>query len=374
MIRFCGFPLSVCYELATALIPIFPRLAPHSEASPNPIWFRADAPVCDLLDIVVLKLREIATVGYQHQLETDMGVPRGSLWKYLKMGKYGLRRILCTPREQGGHPKAHIGLFDSVEEARAAFFALEKQFGACPQVGLLLAYFFDGTVQRLHRVPTGPERDIWWSGNKKYYGFNTGLLASAHGLIHWFNACLPGSVNDARAATAVFEAIQDPEFNPHRVGAIVDFGLSVFCTHHGNWAVVARPMCPGKDRAPSGRGPEMIRWRHLVAEYSAWLTTARQANEWINGDNKKGFPRWLMLSNVRWVKRMRTDLVLFLHLFNFRVRSCDWSQTKTVFKAAIAEYYKEQGLVVDPETGDLLSRDGERAEPEGDSDVEVDSM
>ena len=217
MIRFCGLPMRLCYDLARALIPIFPRLRPHSAESPNPIWLGANPPVCDLLDIVVLKLREIATVGYQHQLESDMGVPRGSLWKYLKMGKYGLS---CVFRSLDA---SRIGLHEHVEEARACMSALERQFGPCPLAGNVFAYFLDGTVQRIRRPPLGPERDSWWSGNKKCYACNTVLLVSPFGLIHWYNAGLPGCINDMRASIEIFDALQDPEYNPFKAGTIVDY-------------------------------------------------------------------------------------------------------------------------------------------------------
>lgn len=368
MIRFCGLPMRLCYDLARALIPIFPRLRPHSAESPNPIWLGANPPVCDLLDIVVLKLREIATVGYQHQLESDMGVPRGSLWKYLKMGKYGLS---CVFRSLDA---SRIGLHEHVEEARACMSALERQFGPCPLAGNVFAYFLDGTVQRIRRPPLGPERDSWWSGNKKCYACNTVLLVSPFGLIHWYNAGLPGCINDMRASIEIFDALQDPEYNPFKAGTIVDYGLAAVCAHSSQHAVVTRPFCPGKDKPPQGRSPEMKAWRILLAQYSAWITSARQSNEWVNGDNKKGFPRWQMLREARFAKRMRSDLVLYLHLFNYRVRSCDWSQTRTVFKDAINAYFRAEGLVHDLETGELIARNGDRAEPAADSDSDVEDV
>jgi len=71
MIRWCGFSKDVVFELAeeVAKDPAVASLLPSSR-----YWKRADAtmrPTCDVLDLVVLTLREIATIGYQHQLCTE---------------------------------------------------------------------------------------------------------------------------------------------------------------------------------------------------------------------------------------------------------------------------------------------------------------
>ncbi len=92
LIRFCGFPKNVVFDVATCLGAVYPRLLPLTPEKPNPIWLRHDKPVCDLLDIIVLKLREIATVGFQHLLSTDMGQLGGTLCKYLRMGFRGLKK------------------------------------------------------------------------------------------------------------------------------------------------------------------------------------------------------------------------------------------------------------------------------------------
>jgi hypothetical protein len=91
MIRWCGFSKEVVFELADEVgkDPAVASLLPGSR-----FWKRADPklrPTCDVLDLVVLALREIATLGYQHQLCTDMGIHMGLITKYLHRGKAALR-------------------------------------------------------------------------------------------------------------------------------------------------------------------------------------------------------------------------------------------------------------------------------------------
>ena len=366
LIRFCGYPKKVVFDLANRLGAVFPKLLPHTPDRPNPIWFRQDKPVCDLLDITVLKLREVATVGFQHQLSTDMGLSGGTLWKYLKMGTYGLTKVLEE------HPAAKVELLKSKVEVTACMHAFETSYGECPIKDVNFAYMFDGTAARLSAPLEPEERDKWWVGSKSFYGTNSGLLVSSMGLIHWYNVGLPGAVNDLRLGRMMFEALQKEEYNPFQAACIVDYGLHAVCTHSADsWAYVCRPFCPGKDTLPTGHTPAMQRWRHLLARFSAWLTSCRQSNEWINGDAKKGFPRWQMLKPARFAERMRTDLELFLRLYNLRVRLCDWSQTREVFRAAINEHFSEQNLTFDMETGEVLHPDGSRAEYGGD-DYDVD--
>ncbi len=367
MIRFCGFPKAVCLDLARRLEAVFPKLRFHTPAQPNPIWFRQNKPICDLLDIVVLKLREVATVGYQHQLMTDMGIPRTSLWKYLKMGTKGLSDVLVNQSHPAAHPSAKVGLFETEAEARAAFHALESSYGKCPMMGLLLSYFFDGTAARCS-PPNDETRDQWWVGSKGFYGTNSTLLTSSFGLVHWYHAGLPGAVNDLRAGKDIFDMLQDLDYNPWRAGCIVDYGLHAVCTHAPGRTVITRPFCPGKDVPFPGNFPEAREWRHLVAKMSAWVCSCRQSNEWVNGDAKKGFPRWQMLVDARWAERLKTDLKLFLHLYNLRVRVCDWGQTREVFRDAINEHFRDMNLTYDPVTGEVIHPDGPRAEPGGGGD------
>ena len=73
--------------------------------------------------------------------------------------------------------------------------------------------------------------------------------------------------------------------------------------------------------------------------------------------------------DVHDVPRMRSDMVLYFLLFNYRVRTCNWSQTRTVYLDHMRDCFHEQGLVYDPETGDLCMEHGLRAEPpDSDSD------
>lgn len=77
MIRFCGFPKEIVFTIAQGVgeDPAMASLRPGSR-----YWKRLDPrarPTCDVLDVVVLVLREIATTGYQHTLASDMASTRG---------------------------------------------------------------------------------------------------------------------------------------------------------------------------------------------------------------------------------------------------------------------------------------------------------
>ena len=79
MMRFCLFDRATIQKLHDG-IAVDRTMKSHNPRSRY--WKRLDPcrrPTCDVLDVVVLVLRELATTGYQHCLETDMGIPRGVL-------------------------------------------------------------------------------------------------------------------------------------------------------------------------------------------------------------------------------------------------------------------------------------------------------
>ena len=102
LIRFCGFPKAAVEFLAGKMAedPEMATLLPGSKwwKHPDP----ACRPICDVLDVTVLVLRQIATIGYQHQLCSDMGVPQGSITKYLLRGK---RVFACVSSQRLTAPR-----------------------------------------------------------------------------------------------------------------------------------------------------------------------------------------------------------------------------------------------------------------------------
>lgn len=170
MIRWCGFPKNVVFELAeeVAKDPAVASLLPGSR-----FWKRADPalrPTCDVLDLVVLTLREIATIGYQHQLCTDMGIHMGNITKYLHRGKKALRAAL------GRLHAARVGFFEDQELGFAAHHALEAQHGECPRKGIFIAFALDGTVTAVHTPLDEELKLLYWSVSKHISGVNTIFL------------------------------------------------------------------------------------------------------------------------------------------------------------------------------------------------------
>lgn len=221
MVRFCGFPKSIVSLLADEIAKLdeMASLVPGSR-----YWNRADPrsrPTCDVLDVVVLVLREIATSGHQHTLESDMGVPRGVLGKYLVRGKKALMTVLRA------HPAARMGLL-SPELGDAAHHALEVQHGNCPRSGKY-PYAIDGTTLAVLKPACPIKQGMYWSATKHHSAINNVFLVTPLGVVIAYRICLPGTINDTRAAEPIFDMLFDPEHNPQNHGVLVDYGFSAYC-------------------------------------------------------------------------------------------------------------------------------------------------
>jgi hypothetical protein len=365
LIRFCGFNMACVNELATLMIPHLPK-AIHPNSGH---WRKADPlkrPVCDALDCCVLVLREIATIGYQHMLESDMGIPRSSLSKYLRVGKGALFAVLKE------HSAARTGWFDEFQgdgglaQAKAAMAALEAQHGSCPLLGAILALAIDGTVTPVMK-PDDPDLDVlYFSISKRYHGVNSILVVSPFGTVMMYRLGMPGVISDTRGAEPIFNWLFDPAVNPHNIGGLADYGFAEYCSCTEDFPPWLRPWAKGKDILPSD--PNL---RVLINVLSRWVTTCRQYNEWVNGSAKRGFPRWQVKRDIRHLPQILKDLELYIMLYNFRVRKCQWSQTRTVYMEAAKQCFDMQyGMVYDEETGVFILHD-DRGEPDvegGDDD------
>jgi hypothetical protein len=335
MIRFCLFPKSVVYEIANGIVS-FPEMASLRRDSR---YFRRSnellRPSCDVLDVVVLVLREIATIGYQHQLEADMGLHRGVIGKYLVRGKAAMRKFLFA------HPASRMGLL-SKELGEAAFSSLENQHGPCPRAGLVLPYFQDGFFLP-SKKPSDPILEArYYSANKKCSGTNNVLLHTNLGSISGYRIGLPGTINDSRAAEPLMEMLFDPAENPHNHGCIVDYGYCTYCHVDPALPPIVRPYQPTKD--PFIENPTL---RAHAGEFSRWVCSCRQCNEWVNGSAKRGFPRMNMRIDLRFLSRLITDMELYMHLYNFRVRMTNWSECRSVYFEHAMGLFAAQGLVYD---------------------------
>lgn len=358
-IRFCGFGPSAVNQAVRALSldPELASLVPGSR-----YWRRLDPrarPTCDVLDVVVLVFRELATIGYQHQLEIDMGIIRSLLGKYLRRGKAALLRWLKDL------PAARVGLFKGPLMGKVAHESLEAQHGVCPRrfgsakQPLYVGYALDGTVTPI-LIPSDPHLAIkFWSLSKRHHGFSCIFLVSPFGTVHAARLGLPGYQNDSRGAELIFAQIFNPVINPSRDGVLVDFGLADYCNVGPDVPPVLRPFQPAKDRMIVDRAQA-----GEAAELSRWVTTCRQYNEWVNGTLKRGFPRWLVRRDIKFMDKLLEDLELYILLHNFRVRTCEWSQTRTVYLRHAEELFAQQGLVFVEATGTYDFVVGaERADP-----------
>ena len=106
--------------------------------------------MCDVLDAAVLALRELTTVGHQHQLCSEMGIPTGSITKYLATAKATLLRVMRA------HPAARVGFFEDQQMGYAAHRALEEQHYKCPVMGVWYALSIDGTIHHADLRARGP--------------------------------------------------------------------------------------------------------------------------------------------------------------------------------------------------------------------------
>ena len=58
-----------------------------------------------------------------------------------------------------------------------------------------------------------------------------------------------------------------------------------------------------------------------------------------------------MKTNVRYIKQLEQDLAMYLQLYNFRVRFCEWGQVRTTYLASALETFAEQNLMWDEVEG-----------------------
>ena len=355
MIRFCGFPKHIVKDMAACISrdPDMASLCPWSR-----YFKRGDdrsRPICDVLDVVVLVLREICTMGHQHVLCTDMGIPMGSLTKYLKRGKKALLRMLRS------HVAAEPRMLTK-EEGHAAHAALEAQHGLCPREGVLFPMAIDGTVSQIYTPGDEEAKVVYYSSSKHVSGVNSILLVCPLGTVIAYNLCLPGNVPDCKAAEGIFRWLFDEIVNPFLLGVLADYGFTGSCNMDPRFPPVARPYQPTKDAPISDTA-----LRKEVAELSRWICSCRQYNEWINGSAKRGFPRWTVKTHIRSLPQLRLDMEMYILLFNYRVRTCEWSQTRTVYLQHMHEQFQEQGLIYDEIAGCFIDMDP-RADPPTDDD------
>ena len=354
LIRWCGFPKEVVFELAEELAkdPALHALSPDSRWSKTANL--ALSPSVDVLDVLVLVLREMATIGYQHQLCTDMGLIPTSVSKYLRVGKQALKRTLQRL------PATRFGFFDDpIAMARAAHHALEEQHGQCPRTGILIGFALDGTVSPVHMPADEELKQTYYSTSKHIPGVNTVLLVSPFGTVHAYRACLPGNCPDDTGSLPIFEWLYDPLVNPLRAGVLVDYGLAVYCSSSANALPICRPFMPTKDTP--------IANPFLAAEaarMSRWVCTCRQYNEWCNGSAKRGFPRWLMKGRVENLPHLMHDMELYLMMYNYRVRRCEWGQVRTVYLAHMQSLFADQGMTYNEVDGSFEAVE-ERTYPPG---------
>jgi hypothetical protein len=376
MVRWCGFPKRILFMMAENM-----RKDPDLAAlDPSSKYFKRldprDRPICDVLDILVLSLREIATVGYQHQLCSDMGIPMGSITKYLVRGKKALMKMLKA------HPASRVGFFEHMAMGLAAMRALEMQHGECPQRGVIYAFALDGTITPVFTPEDEELKVLYYSLSKKISAVNSVFLVSPLGTIHAFRVAATGNTPDQRLAQPIFEWLFDPDVNPFKYGVITDYGMASQCSSDPRYPPVSRPFAPTKDTPIADPALAL-----QVAAFSRWLCTCRQFNEWVNGSAKRGFPRMLCKTYVHHVEQLRLDMELYLLLYNvrnvrahtrtpprpapsthfpffvppicvqFRVRTCEWSQTRTVYLEHAQAVFDEQGLLWNEAEGVFLAKD-----------------
>ena len=340
LIQFCGFPQKVLLAMEAEMLKD-PDLRALDRASKY--WKRSDpsaVPICDVLDVLVLALRHLATIGYQHQLCTDMGIPMSKVSVYLARGKRALFKLLEA------HKSARAGFFESPLLGRAAMAALEEQHGKCPMEGVSFPFAIDGTVTPVGEPSNDQDKLHFWSVSKKIYGINNVLLVSALGIVHAYRVCLPGCVPDTTAAEPIFTWLFDPQVNQELFGVLADYGFAKYCHSLPGIPPVVRPFQPTKE--PPIVDPEVAA---VVAEFSRWVCSCRQYSEWVNGSAKRGFPRWTMKADVRFIRDLERDMQLYLMLYNFRVRECEWSQTRTVYLEHMRACFEEQGMVYNEKEG-----------------------
>lgn len=324
MVRFLGVPTMIFNRIVSAAKPLDER--GNRGGSGRPRWL-------DLEDLVALGLRRTQVFGKQECFEPEFGLTRTCVSRYLEYAEYLIHDAMLTI------PEARFGFPDPVL-SKAAWKAAQMKFGKFPEgtipKGEVIDYLLDGTRTR-GRSCSNWERQQLFLGKNKVISYNHIIAFSYTGVIIDMSVAHPGSVHDAKAARHMFKRLQDPDFNPGRVSALVDVGLRGFCNSN---------FLPGRVNVYRPQMKESYGDvdPDLADRFSARATVLRQPDEMGNGQFKRSFAllEKIIGIDVDSQRQLARDFLTCGRIFNMRTRLVGMNQVKTMFMPLIDANFEEQ--------------------------------
>ena len=280
-------------------------------------------------DCLALALRYMTTTGTLADLELDFGTAHTVIQRELWLALMRLRVILkATPEAQCRMP--------DLERAKAQEAGARMQHGPPPEdcdFDVPCVLLIDGSVLAIHAV-SNKEEQAKYAYRKKGYVVNNVFCFDLEGCIVMYKICAIGVANDSAVAKPMFEKLNNPAFNPHKLGIIVDNGFKVYTNNGADGRpAVHRPL--GKETILVSEAKRLERW-------SAYVVRRRQANEWANGALKRSWPRILVPMTLKNIGKFQNVLEVAIYLQNFRTRRVGFNQLKTTYMRHVDMNFREQ--------------------------------
>jgi len=170
------------------------------------------------------------------------------------------------------------------------------------------------------------------------------IATAINGTVTDYAAAVLGTFQDSRISVSLLERLKC-----HKLSAVLDNGWRIPLAFplpssftgdtRGYTAGMPLFMRPSKqgDTAPAG-------YQRYFERCSAYVTVARQHNEWANGSIKKQFP-WLSQPRRYYEKEsLGLDFETIVRLYNLRSRLIGYNQVRTTYMRYSNENFNEQLL------------------------------
>ena len=181
--------------------------------------------------------------------------------------------------------------------------------------------FLDGTPMTVQKFSNSMKQRHHYSGKSKTTCINNILVFAPDGCLVFARMNCPGSQHDARAMGELRDMLLNPEELPGPFGLLADSAFPHVGTFEGK---IETPL-----RADElARIPEGI--RGTERQHGRDVSSVRVAAEWGMAGIKNVWQQ--LKKNLTYDDMLRKDILLaIVHLHNFRVRSTEISQIRTVF-------------------------------------------
>ena len=234
---------------------------------------------------------------------------------------------LCIPR------------YPTAAEADEMFEAIQKRHGVAPIDVPNVAVYLDGTNTDIKKSSNEKDQANNTSGNKGTTLAHQ-IVFCTFGWICDIDLNNPGTVNDSRAAIDLFKRFWDPLVNPAQAGMLADTAYRAYadaCTVPEAWARIKAGVYRPLSATDLPGLPPL--YANLILAMSAWIVSARQADEWGNRALYAAFPRITIARQFVHAHLAREDMQTVIWLFNLRVKTVGYNQLATTYRALVDDRY-----------------------------------